>query len=92
MRIVEWTDEKGFNHRSLVRDNDGDNMAPEGILQDPPDLSRIDWEEVQQELHNMLLSRGLVTWNDVQAAQNGVTSAIVSVLKRRVIHLYREKV
>ena len=89
MRKVIWVDLKGRKHCSLVRDDDPDHLAPSGIPHDPPDLSRLDWEAIELKLHNLLVERGLYTYDDVVALQNGVTSSILSTLKREVIALYK---
>lgn len=90
MRLVDWTDREGRKHKSLVLDTDPDYKAPEGMLQDPPDTRQVDWDAVERELHNALIERGLITWLDVQREQNGITSAVVAVLKNRIVRLYRE--
>jgi len=90
MKIVVYEDNAGYKHRALLRDTDPDHAAPTiGIPQDPPDLDRIDWEEVKRKLHNRLVERELITWLDVQRSQNGVTSSILDVLRREVVMLYR---
>lgn len=91
MKIVEWVDEQGFKHKSLLRDQDPDRLAPSGVPLDPPDLNRLDWEGLKRELHNLLLEKGLRTWKDVQKSQNGVTSSIVTVFKRPIISLYKSE-
>ncbi len=90
MKIVMWTDDRGYKHRSLLRDSDPDELAPKGIPQDPPDLDELDWEGLKKDLHNALVERGLATWEDVLAQQNGVTSAIKQVFKRPMVYLYRD--
>lgn len=92
MRLVDWTDQRGWKHRSLVRDGDSDDMAPQGILRDPPNLDNIDWEAVKQDLHNALAASGLFTWADVQnrGAEDGLRGAILSAVRKRLINLYRE--
>lgn len=91
MRQVEWTDEKGWKHLSLVRDNDPDEMAPHGIKSDPPDIEQLDWRQVKRDIHNSLVSRRLVNWQDVQQQKNGVGGAILHGLRRRIIDLYKSK-
>lgn len=90
MRRVIWTDDNGWKHCSLLRDDDPDDMAPYGVPHDPPDLSRLDWEGIQKELHNLLVDRGLCNWEQVVASQNGVTASVLSILKRKVLALYTE--
>lgn len=89
MRLVRWYDEDGYLRQSYVRDQDPDSMGPGGMPHEPPDLGQLDWDEIVRELHNLLVERNLITWNDVQSQQNGVSSAIQTVLKRRMVALYR---
>jgi hypothetical protein len=89
MRVVTWTDKNGYKHRSIVRDDDPDEAAPQGILQDPPNLNELDWEAVKMDLHNALVERGLVSWRNVQELR-GLRGAILSSTKRRLVQLYRE--
>jgi len=91
MKEVIWTDERGFKHRSLLRDNDPDNLGSAGIPLDPPDLFHLDWDGLVRELHNLLVDKKLSTWEDVQRSGNGVSSSIQTVLKRPIIALYRHK-
>lgn len=98
MKAVIWTDEKGYCHRSLIRDSDSDDRAAElGILSDPPDLGQLDWGAISAQfqdldtddlklcLHNRLIQLGLITWADVQRSQNGLTRAIMAVARDREI-------
>lgn len=91
MKIVVWTDDDGYKHRSMLRDRDPDQMAPEGVPLDPPDLRQLDWDGIVRDLHNMLVDKGLSTWDDVQRTQTGVASSILSVMKRPIVGLYRSK-
>lgn len=90
MRLVEWTDDDGFKRAALVRDNDPDEARESGIPLGPPDLYELDWDAIRCELHNELMNRRLFTWNDVVAAQDGLTNTIKRVLKRRLVTLYRQ--
>ncbi|MHC4544801.1 MAG: hypothetical protein ACYTDW_19690 [Planctomycetota bacterium] len=89
MKLVKWTDKDGFNHLSLLRESDPDDLAPSGIMQSPPDLRGLDWAAIVRELHNLLVDRGLITWKDVQVSQNGINSALMTVLKNKIINLYK---
>jgi hypothetical protein len=89
LKLVKWIDKDGFNHLSLLRESDPDSLAPSGIVQSPPDLRGLDWVAIVRELHNLLVDRGLITWKDVQVSQNGVNTAIVAVLKNKIINLYK---
>ena len=89
MRKVIWEDRNGYVRASLIRDGDPDEAAEHGIPVDPPNLDRIDWEEVKRDLHNALVRKGLFTYKDVQRQQRGVTASIISVLRKRVIDIYK---
>lgn len=89
MKLVRWTDDRGYDHLSLLRDSDPDHMASLGIPADPPNLDLLDWEEIKRDLHNELVSRELVDWKTVQQAGDGVTGAILAAIRRKVILLYR---
>jgi len=97
MRLVTWTDDStGYHHRSLVRNADPDDCAPEiGIPSDPPDLDLLDWTtvatrfpdlnlvEFKRKLHNRLIQTGLITWKDVQRLPNGLTRAVMFAGRNR---------
>lgn len=90
MRKVEWVDSYGYRRASLLRDDDPDEIRESGVLVGPPNLDRLDWDEIKRDLHNELFKRGLFTWHDVQARQTGVKGAVLAVLRKRVAMLYRE--
>ena len=90
MRLVNWTDGKGFTYRSIVPDYADDYMARHGVPSGPPNLDQIDWETVKKEINEALNKHGLYTWDDVQKDPNGVGIAL-SIFKRHLIHLYREE-
>lgn len=89
MKLVLWTDDKGRKHRSFLRDSDPDHLAPLGVPDDPPNLDRLDWDAIKIELHNALVERGLITWQDVQKSQSGISSSVLAVFRRPLIGLYR---
>ena len=89
MRTVIHEDERGNKRAYLLRDSDPDHLAPSGIPLGPPDLNRLDWDGLVRDLQNLLVKKGLFTWDDVQRAQNGVTSSIVTVMKRPIIGLFK---
>ena len=89
MRRIVFEDRYGKKHVSMVRDGDPDDAAPNGIILDPPDLERLDWEEIKRDLHNALVDAGLVTWADVQRKQ-GLRVAILRAVRKKLVYLYRE--
>lgn len=89
MKAVIWVDEHGRKRRSLIKDTDGDEMARYGIPAEPPDITNcLDWTAFQQELADILLVQGLLTWADVQRNQAGFQAAL-NVFKRWLISYYR---
>jgi hypothetical protein len=91
LKEIKWTDEDGKQRKRLIRHRDPASLAQtQGIPLEPPDLDRLDWEQIRVDLHNRLMDLNILTWKDVQKAQKGVSSAILSVLKNRVVNLYRE--
>ena len=91
MRHVFYTDNRGRKRRTLIRDTDPDSAAERGIPADPPDVLQLDWDSLPAKLHNALVDRGLYTWADVQRSRDGLTGAILDVLRVDLIHLYREE-
>jgi len=89
MREVAWTDRYGYKRVSLIRDDMTDDMAEQGIPLQPPNVDRINWEEVKRDLHNALIDQRMFGWQDVQRAQNALTGILVAVLKRQLVLLYR---
>lgn len=90
MRMIIYTDERGYRHRVYLRDKDGDEMAAFGIPYDPPDVDELDCEFLKREIHNALVENGLFTWTDVQKSSVGL-NAVVTVVKRQLSGLYQEK-
>lgn len=89
MRLVQWTDDRGYYRLSYLRDDDPDELAPQGVPANPPDINSLDWEEIKRELHNHLVSARLLSWKDVQDSQRGVTTVVNAVVKRRLLVLFR---
>ena len=91
MRMVIWTDEDGYMHRSMLKDNEFDNMAPNSTKQDPPSIEDLDWNKIKRDLHNALVGRGVFDYEDVIVQQSGVTGAILDAMRRPVLHLYKKR-
>jgi len=89
MRPVIWEDKRGYLRRSLVRDTDGDGMAEYGIPAGPPDMDLLDWDGIKREINNVLIENEVFSWDDVQRSGTGIAPAL-NVLKRHLIHKYRE--
>ena len=91
MRHAYYTDSRGRKRRTLVRDADPDSVAERGIPADPPDVLQLDWDSLPTKLHNALVDRGLYTWADVQRQSDGLTGAILDVLRVDLIRLFRQE-
>ena len=92
MKTVEWTDERGYDHRALVRDEDSLKVAQQGmgISLDPPPMENIDWEAVKRDLHNNLLRLGVTSWEAVRVTNQMFASALIKSLKRHVIDAFKD--
>lgn len=88
MRPVVYTDGKGYMRRVLVLDSDKDDMAEYGMPAGPPDIERLDWNQIKREINNALVTHGLNTWMDVQRSTVGM-NAPMSIIKRHMIMLYK---
>jgi len=91
MKALHWIDDNGYGRVSIVRDEDGELEASSGLQRGPPDITTLDWENVVKDLHNALVSRSLFTYKDVIKSKNGVSSAIISALRRKVVTLYKQQ-
>jgi hypothetical protein len=74
----------------MLRDSDRDENARKGIPVPMPDVNKLDWDAIKRDLHNELVSRGIYTWHDAQAVQDGIVGSILFALKNKIIALYRE--
>ena len=89
MKSVTYTDQNGYNHNSLLRDADTDPSI--GILQSPPDLRQLNWEEIARTIHNALLERGLLTVHDVQIRNNEFNQIILAKVGKKIFALYQQQ-
>jgi len=89
MRTVDYVDDSGYQRRALLRDDDPDSVAPQGIQLGPPPIDELDWEAIKRDLHNRLFRAGLFSWRDVQE-KRGLRGAILASMKGPLVYLYRE--
>lgn len=52
-------------------------------------IHEIDWDKVAIELNNLLVRRRLFTKRDIENANGSLENTIVAVIKRKLLHLYR---
>ena len=84
MKRVITTDDEGYKHSGLTIGK-GDVVMPN----DPPDLSRMDWEEIRKEIHNKLIERNLITLKDIQNPRSGLNNAVLTTIIPRLVGLYK---
>ena len=89
MKRIKYTDQAGYQRRSLVKDTDTEEDARYGIPAGPPDLRQLDWEELKRDMNNALADHEFWTLQDLQRSKIGVTAA-TNVLKRALVMLYRQ--
>lgn len=92
MKTVKWTDKNGKNRQAILRDQDSEGLAPHiGIKVEPPNLDLIDWNKKKIQLHNELLRRDLINFDNVQDQQNGILASLRAVFLPDILALYRGK-
>ena len=91
MKVAHWVDSNGYQRVSVVHDEDSVLEAVHGLRKGPPDITTLDWENIIRDLHNELVSRGLFSYQDIIRSKSGVSGAITSALRRRVIELYKQR-
>lgn len=89
MKPVIWTDSTGRKRRTLIKDDDGPEMARYGIPADPPDVRSIDFEALFQEIEALQYEHGLFNWRAAMNNQAGM-QAIINTFKRKLIELYKQ--
>lgn len=90
MRLAEWIDENGYKHLAYVKEGTHLNgNAPVGIGADPPDINRLDWEQIKREIHNQMVEQRLLTWDDIQKHQNALAGIVLGVVRKQIVALYR---
>ena len=91
MKKVIWTDEDGYKRVSLIRDQDPDDLAPNGISQNPPDIKGLDWNYIWMQINNLLVDRGLLTFEDICKPHSGIENTIIVAIKPHLISAYKER-
>lgn len=88
MRRVEWVNSQGKRKVSLIRDTDPDEAAPQGIPVETLNLSALDWEQIEVDLHNGLVSLGVYDWESARRQNELVAGAILNAVRRPLlVHL-----
>lgn len=87
MRKVIVEDTNGYKKAFWVKD-DAETIEY-GIPDLPPDLNRLNWDEIKQDLHNQLVMEGFTTWQDVQRRQDVFQGIVLAVVRNKIINLYK---
>jgi len=90
MRPVMYSDEQGYLHRALIKDEDPDSMAEYGIPTDPPSVERLDVDGLKRDLHNAMVKGELYTLQDVMRQANGLLP-LINIFKRHIFALYEQE-
>jgi len=89
MKAVTY-EENGWLRRSHVLDNMSALDAHKGVPANPPDITQLDWNEIERELNNLLIKRGLIELNDLNGQGiNLLRSAVQVVITNKIILLYK---
>lgn len=89
LKTVQWTDQDGYDHRAVLRDDDDESKPQYGVPIGPPSMELIDWEGVKREINNFLVQEGVSSYTDLTQSQTAM-SFLCNVIKRHVATLYRE--
>jgi len=88
MKIVKFTDDKGYLRCAMIKDEDPDIMAKYGVPVEIPDIvNTIDWDGLKRDLHNALMQANLYTVQDVMKSGQAYAPAM-TVIKRYLHEAY----
>ncbi len=89
MKEVQWTDQDGYLHRSILRDDDDESKPQYGIPIGPPNIEIVDWEGVKREINNLLVQEGISSYTELTNS-NSAMPFVCNVIKRHIATLYRD--
>lgn len=89
MKQVIYEDERGRKHLSTIRDTDTDPSI--GFLQSPPDVDKLNWDEIKRTLHNLLLEKGIFTVRDAQRYQKDFNWCVLVAVQKPLFRMYQEE-
>lgn len=91
MRTVLIEDPNGYLRAYLVRDQDPDEMAEQGIPLQTPGIDGIEWVDVERDIHNALIRRGIFSTKELERSQDKVLGIVSRVVRRHVILKIKEE-
>lgn len=91
LRAIDWQDDLGRNHRTLLPDDAPDEDAPMGIPIGPPDVvGHLGLPEpLATRIHNLLHERGLWSTKEVRANDGALFGVLQSALRVDVHVLFQ---
>lgn len=90
MKTIIYEDTHGKLHRTILRDNDPDDLADEGIPLDPPMIEDI-LDEAKIELHNELVKRGLFDVKSINEHSGALSSAVNKCVTNKIVQRYLQE-
>ena len=90
MKTITYEDAHGKLHRSILRDDDPDFIADEGIPLDPPNIEDI-LDEAKLTLHNELVKRSLFDVKSINDNRGALSSAVNKCVTQPIIKRYLEE-
>ncbi len=90
MKLVIIEDNKGYFHRMFITPDMDERDAHMGLIDDPPNLDELDWEQIKKELHNLLVKRAIISIDSSEELKN-LSNTIVSVVQPKIVALLRQK-
>ena len=89
MKTIIYEGSDGKLHRSIIRDDDPDGFAEEGIPLDPPMIEDI-LEAAKIELHNELVRKGLFDVKSLDDNRGALQSVVNRVITNKIVRRYLE--
>jgi hypothetical protein len=91
MKNVVHIDKNGFKRVYTIRDKDPDSVATQGIPVGPPDIRVLDWNEIVKETNNLLVDNGILSYEDLNRNNNGISQVINVTIRTKIMALYKEQ-
>ncbi len=89
MKNIIYEGSDGRLHRAILRDDDPDSLAAEGIPLDPPMIEEI-LEDAKIELHNELVKKQLFDARSLDEHKGALQSIVNRVITNKIIKKYLE--
>lgn len=92
MKVVTYEDEDGWLRQSMIKDNMHISEGPKGIPNNPPDISQLDWTQIQKELNRLMIKRKLISMKDLQGGGHRLLeNAVMLAVLKPIVELYKKE-